>query len=115
MQGGAGLAYAIAAVGGVALWSATTFLGGRAEPWDNGLYWTVSYPLALLAAAALGFVYPNRPWRWALILIFSQLVVLFASGSGLGLLPLGLFVLGALSLPALALARFGALASRWMG
>jgi hypothetical protein len=98
----------IAVLGGVALWTATALLGGRAEPWDTGLYWTVSYPLALVLAAGLGYLFPRRPWLWALLLIYSQLLVMMVSGSGLGLLPLGLVLLFVLSLPALLLAGMGA-------
>jgi hypothetical protein len=103
-----GPAWLIAAVGGTALWTATALLGGRAEPWDSGLYWTVSYPFALILAAGLGYLFPRRPWLWALLLIYSQLLVMAVSGSGLGLLPLGLMLLFVLSLPALVLAGMGA-------
>lgn len=101
-------AYMFATGGGLILWIATALLSARAEPWDSGLYWFVSYPLALTGAALLGYAYPQRPTRWALALIFSQLLVMIFSGSGLGLLPLGIILLGILSLPALALAKFGA-------
>lgn len=107
--------YLIAAIGGVALWTATALVGGRTEPWDTGLYWSVSYPLALVAAAVLGYVFPSRPWRWALVLIYSQVLVMLVSGSGLGLLPLGLVLLAFLCLPAVALARFGAFARHRAG
>ena len=101
-------AYLFAAAGGLALWSATALLGGRTEPWDNGSYWTISYPLALIGAAMLGYVFPSRPWRWALVLVYSQVLVMLAAGSGFGLLPLGLVLLAILCLPALALAGLGA-------
>jgi hypothetical protein len=101
-------AYLIATVGGLALWTTTALLGGRAEPWDTGLYWTISYPLALIGATVLGYVFPSRPWRWALVLVYSQVFVLMVSGSGFGLLPLGLVLLAILCLPAFALAKFGA-------
>lgn len=107
-SGAAQRAYLIAGVGGVALWSATALLGGRAEPWDTGLYWTVSYPLALLAAGFLGYFFPRRPWRWAFLLICSQAVVMIFSGSDFGLLPLGIAMLAILTLPALVLAGIGA-------
>ena len=89
---------------GTALWTATAIAGGGGEPWDSELYWSASYPCALALAAAIGFLFPDRPWRWAAVLIFSQLVVIAASAPGLGLLPLGLILLGLLSLPAIALA-----------
>ena len=95
-------------VGGTALWAATAIAGDRAEPWDSGLYWTVSYPFALMLSGAFGFGFPRHPWRWALLLLYSQLAVMLLSGAGLGLLPLGLILLGVLSLPALVVAKLGA-------
>lgn len=83
-------------------------LSGRKEPWDWSGYWTVSYPIAIVLSGALGYVFPQRPWRWALVVVFSQMVVMLLGGSGFGLLPLGLVLLGVLSLPAIALAKLAA-------
>lgn len=102
------LAYTVALVSGLVLWAATSALSGRREPWDWSGYWTVSYPLALLLAGVLGALFPQRPWRWALVVIFSQMIVMLFGGSGFGLLPLGLILLGVLSLPAIAVAKLGA-------
>lgn len=101
-------AYAIAIVAGVALWTVTAAIGGRTEPWDSPGYWSVAYPLAILLAGALGYLFPHRPWRWAVVLMFMQGVVMLFSGSGAGLLPLGLIALSVLSLPAVAFASFAA-------
>lgn len=94
------LAYLAAAVAGIALWTTTAILGGRAEPWDTGIYWTGAYPLAILISAVLGFAFPERTWRWALTLMVSQMGVMIMAGSGLGLLPLGVILILILSLPA---------------
>lgn len=102
------LAYTVALVSSTVLWTATSALSGRREPWDWGGYWTVSYPIALLLAGVLGSLFPQRPWRWALVVIFSQMIVMLIGGSGLGLLPLGLVLLGVLSLPAIVAAKLGA-------
>lgn len=102
------LAYTVALVGSLALWTATAALSGRREPWDWGGYWSFSYPVALLLAGVLGALFPQRPWRWALVVIFSQAIVMLLGGSGLGLLPLGLILLGVLSLPAVLAAKLGA-------
>lgn len=102
------LAYTAALVSSIVLWAATSALSGRREPWDWAGYWTVSYPIALLLAGVLGSLFPQRPWRWALVVIFSQAIVMLIGGSGLGLLPLGLIFLGVLSLPAVVAAKLGA-------
>ncbi|MGH8508883.1 MAG: hypothetical protein ACREVH_09220 [Gammaproteobacteria bacterium] len=102
------LAYGIAIVAGTALWLTTSAIGGRAEPWDTSIYWTVAYPVAIVLAGLLGYVFPRRPWRWAVVVIFMQAAVMLIAGSGFGLLPLGLILLTVLSLPAVALARIAA-------
>jgi peptidoglycan/LPS O-acetylase OafA/YrhL len=100
-------AYAIAIVAGTVLWVLTAVLGGRNEPWDAPVYWTVAYPVAIVLAGVLGYAFPQRPWRWAVVLMFTQVAVVLFGGSGFGLLPLGLIFLGILSLPAIALASLG--------
>lgn len=100
--------YAIAIIGGTVLWTLTAALGGRTEPWDTQGYWSFAYPLSIALAALMGYAFPQRPWRWALALTFSQLIVMILGGSGLGLLPLGLILLGILSVPAVVAASLSA-------
>lgn len=102
------VAYSIAIGGGALLWLLTMALGGRAEAWDSPLYWSLSYPLAVLAAGMLGYRVPDRPWRWGLAIMLVQAVVLALTASGFGLLPLGLIVFGMLALPAIGAASLGA-------
>jgi len=99
-------AYAIAAVIGLVLWVLTALISGKREPWDADLYWMGTYPLAILACGALGWRFPERPWRWALTLMWMQLLVMVGAGAGLGLLPLGLILLGVLALPGIGLAHW---------
>jgi hypothetical protein len=87
---------------------ATSAISGKAEPWDAPIYWTVSYPLAIALSGLLGYAFPQRPWRWAVAVIFVQMAVMVIGGSGFGLLPLGLILLGILSLPPVALAYVAA-------
>jgi hypothetical protein len=94
------LAHALSGMAGLTLWAVTAFLTGKREPWDADIYWTVSYPLAVIGSAVLGFLFPERPWRWAAMLMLMQFVVMIAMGSGLGLWPLSLIVLAVLTAPA---------------
>lgn len=98
------LPYALAMIGGTVLWTLTAAIGGRAEPWDTSSYWTIAYPLSIALSAVLGYAFPHRAWRWALVLTFMQVVVMVLGGAGLGLLPLGLVLLFVLSFPAVAAA-----------
>ena len=94
------LAHVLSGMAGLTLWVATAMVTGKREPWDADIYWTVSYPLAVIGSALLGFLFPQRPWRWAAMLMLMQFVVMIAMGSGLGLWPLGLIVLAVLAAPA---------------
>lgn len=94
------LAYGIAIAAGTVLWVATSAIGGKAEPWDSSVYWTIAYPVAIVLAGFLGYVFPQRPWRWAVVVMFMQAAVMVIAGSGFGLLPLGLVFLAVLSFPA---------------
>lgn len=93
-----GLAYTLSITTGLLVWVAAAHIGQEREPWDSELYWTLFYPLAVLICGILGAVFPERPWRWAICVIFSQLLVM--AGAGLGLLPLGAVMLAILSVPA---------------
>lgn len=99
-------AYAIAALGGAALWQFTAMFGGRREAWDSPLYFTVAYPLAIVLAGVIAHLRPTRAWRFALVVMWSQAVVMtLTSGSGFSLLPLGLIMFGFLALPPIVIAR----------
>ena len=92
-------AHILAAVAGLLLWGITAAVTAKREPWDTETYWTVAYPIAVIASAALGFLFPERPWRWAATLMLMQFVVMIAMGSGLGLWPLSLIMLALLAAP----------------
>jgi hypothetical protein len=102
------LPYAITIIGGMVLWTLTAAIGGRTEPWDTHGYWSVAYPLSIALSAVLGYVFPIRAWRWGLLLTFMQAGVMIIGGAGLGMLPIGLALLGILSLPAVAAASLAA-------
>ena len=99
---------------GAALWTTVAVAAGQREPWDSALYWSAAYPLALLAAAVMGALFPRRPWRWALALSFAQLPVMLVGGSDLGLLPLGVIAMAVLALPPVAAAKLGAWLRAWV-
>jgi hypothetical protein len=98
---------------GLVLWSATSYISGRAEPWDSSFYWSGSYPLSLLLTGCLGFAFPERTWRWAVAMTFTQLPILLFAGSDFGLLPLGLILLAFLALPAVLTGWIGGRLRRW--
>jgi hypothetical protein len=104
----------VALAGGAVLWIATMAATGRSEAWDSPYYWSITYPLGIVFAAVLGFLVPERPWRWGIAIIMIQLpVVMFTSGNSWNLLPLGAAVFLAMSLPAVVAASVAGRLRRW--
>jgi hypothetical protein len=103
------LAYALAIVVGMSLWFWASLVSGRREAWDAAVYWTVAYPLAVGVAGMMGYVFPQRPWRWALTLFMAQFVAMAIRNGELGgMWPMGMILLALLSVPGMALGQFAA-------
>jgi hypothetical protein len=101
--------YSIAILGGLLLMFAAAEVSGRREAWDSGIYWAVFYPISIVACGILGYLFPERPWRWALAFFLGQCVGMLLRNGEIGnLFPLGLILFGILSLPGVAIAKLGA-------
>jgi hypothetical protein len=104
---------AISVAAGIALWLVASALTGKREPWDASAYWAVVYPAAILMSAFLGYSYPERPWRWALVLFESQFLAMCIRNGELGnLWPLGMAVFAIITLPGIAAAKLASRFSR---
>lgn len=100
--------YGAAFVSGIVVWILVSSFSGKREPWDSDLYFTFGIPALCLVAGILGYVEPDRPWRWGIVPLFGQGVwMLISQGFG-NLFPLGLLVLGLFSVPSIVTAKFGA-------
>jgi hypothetical protein len=108
------LPIAAALVSGAMIWFASSELAHTREAWDADVYWHAAYPFALAFCGALGWLFPERAWRWAPLHFLGQFLALCIRNGELGnLWPLGLIVFGAISLPGVALAAItGHLARR---
>jgi hypothetical protein len=103
---------AIATVAGILAWDLVRLIGGRREAWDDPNYWVLGYPLMLGAALMLGLGFPERPWRWAIVVVGAQAVwALFLGLATDGsVFPLGFAMFAVLALPCVAAAYAG----RWL-
>jgi len=106
------VAVVIAFLVGVSLWLVAAALTTKREPWDGPAYWVMAYPLAIAACALLGYRFPERPWRWALVLFESQFLAMCVRNGELGnLWPLGMLLFAIVALPGVVVgqvaARFG--------
>jgi hypothetical protein len=99
----------MALVIGFVLWFAASMLTAKREPWDGAAYWVVAYPLAIAACALLGYRFPDRPWRWALVLFESQFLAMCVRNGELGnLWPLGILLFAVVALPGVVAAQVAA-------
>ncbi len=105
-QPNAPVPYALAIVAGAILWAVGSAATDRREAWDAGSYWMIFYPAAIVICGFLGYVFPERPWRWCIALFTAQFVTMAMLSGEIGnLAPLGLVMFGILSLPAIGLAK----------
>jgi hypothetical protein len=100
--------YLVAAVCGAAIWILIALASGRKEAWDSGLYFSVGIPAVCLVSMTFAFFEPNRSWRWGVLPLFGQFVWMLLSPGPGNLLPLGVIVFGAVSVPPIIAARVGA-------
>lgn len=107
--------YLISVMSGIAVWLTISFFTGEREAWDSRYYFTYGLPLMVLLAGVLGFVVPNRPWRWAVTVMASQALVAILQNPTANLLPLGLLVFVVLSIPLLISAYLGGVLRRRLG
>jgi len=107
------LPYALAVIAGATLWAVGSIVSDRREAWDSGSYWTIFYPAAIIACGLLGYLFPDRPWRWCLALFAAQFASMAVLAGEIGnLAPLGLILFGVLSLPAIGAAMLASWTKR---
>jgi hypothetical protein len=105
-------AYAVGALVGAGTWGLVAATSGRQEAWDSDLYFTVALPFVGLSAAVLGFLVPDRAWRWAFVPFAAQAVVAFVQNPTGNLLPIGLIVFALFGVGCLVPAYIGARLAR---
>lgn len=85
---------------GVALEIGVMLASGRREAWDSTVYWTAGLPLAILAAAAIGYLSVGTAWRSTVLIVPAQVAAMMYRGGEIGnLWPLALVLSSVLSLP----------------
>ena len=57
---------AASAICGFVVYVAITAASGKNEAWDDGSYYTIGVPLMSIVAFVIGYLFPQKPWRWAL-------------------------------------------------
>ena len=61
---------------GMALEIGVTLASGRREAWDAGVYWSAGLPLAVLGAAAIGYLARGRGWLATALIVPAQVATM---------------------------------------
>ena len=99
--------YVIAAAAGILVWVMVSSISGRGEAWDSPVYFQIGISVLCIMSAVMGYLSPDRAWRWGAVPLGAQTLWMFAT-QGLGnLWPLGLIVSGISAVPPILAASSG--------
>ncbi|HXF54769.1 MAG TPA: hypothetical protein VNK52_11660 [Hyphomicrobiaceae bacterium] len=99
--------YAASTVCGLVVYMIITVATGKNEAWDDGIYYFVGIPFMSVVAFVLGYLFPIKPWRWAVSMAGGQALGAMMFGSSLNLLPLAMIFMAIVSLPQFLAAFIG--------
>jgi hypothetical protein len=98
------VAAALSAIAGFAACFAVSAISGRKEAWDSNLYFVAAIPAMCVVIFVIAYVFPMKPWRWALAMAFGQSIAMVAAGNSASLWPLSLVAMTIVSIPQFAVA-----------
>jgi hypothetical protein len=96
---------------GLGIWVGIRIVSGTPEPWDSAYYGRYCIPLMIAAAGFCGLIRPRNAWRWGVMVVAPQAVVLFLftdPGAGANLWPIGLCFFTGFSILCIGAAELGA-------
>ena len=91
--------YGISLAAGACAWIGISIVSGHSEAWDSSLYWIVGIPFLVLVTVGICYTYPNRAWRWPLMMAIGQAGIAFMTNPTGNLLPIGLITFLVVSVP----------------
>ncbi len=91
-------------------WMGIRIWDGRTEAWDSSLYWSVGFPFMLIAVLLIAIKWPEKPWRYGLVVMATQAFVgAIPAFPNLQIWPLSLIMFFILSLPLVVTASIGSI------
>ncbi len=105
----------ISALVGITSWLSIEIWSSKEEAWDSPLYWTIGYPIMIIAIISISYIWPEKPWRWAVTAIMAQVLVGLAQAfPHMNLWPFSLIIFFLLSLPLVLSSYAGSMIKKWV-
>ena len=109
------LKIAIALSIGATVWTVFKVIAQSQDPTELFSYWKIGYPISIVLSGIMGIIFPYRPWRWGICIIWVQFVMgLVTTRGDLNLLPPGIVFYALLTVPCIISGNIGSwLSGRW--
>ncbi len=65
---------------GVSLYISVWQVSGASDPWSDPAYWQIAIPLAVLAAACIGYLAKGTSWLAVLLIVPAQMATIVVKG-----------------------------------
>lgn len=106
----------LAAFAGAAVWLGIALLTEQPANWGNPAYVNFGLPICALLCAALGYLEPEHPWAWGLVMMTSQgaLLALTVPPGQEALLVTALGTMAVFAIPTIAAAYAGRGMRAWI-
>lgn len=96
----------------LAVWISVGQLTGG-EAWDSNVFWSIGYPIEVVACGYFAYLLPRKPWLWGAVMMGSQFLLSFIENFYQAYIPaLTLAVFIVLSVPCIIVGYLGARVSK---
>ena len=104
----------ISAAVGATIWLLLWVLGDGESPQRQNVYWSAAYPTMILSALIIGFFLRQGAWRWGVVIVFTQFILVCSIFNCLSpQLPFGIVIQILLTLPLVFASYLGVLIARF--
>lgn len=98
---------------GAIVWIVFKTIAQTKDPTELLSYWQIGYPISIFFSGIMGIFFPDRPWRWGIIIIWVQFFLgLITTKGDLNLLPPGMLFYALLTVPCIISGYIGAWVSK---
>lgn len=64
------------------MWVVIGLIANKVEAWDSRSYFSIGLPILFAASGVAGYLEPERPWRWGIMVFIGQPIALLLQNMG---------------------------------